>query len=817
MKEESLQVLISKLSNIDIVLLILNTPMQRLIKTLLVFLITLSIKAQEKYTISGSIYDKSSNETLIGASIYFPDLNLGTISNEYGFYSITISQGTHAVSISYLGYETIIDSIELGMKSSIDFFLTEGLQDLDEVIIQNDIEKVNIKTAQMSSNKLTSKTIKQIPVVLGEADIIKSIILLPGVTSAGEGASGFNVRGGAADQNLILLDEAIVFNSSHLFGFFSVFNPDVIKDIKLFKGGIPSKYGGRLSSVLDIYQKEGNSKEFKVTGGIGLLSSRLLAEGPIKKDKSSFLIGGRSSYAHLFLPLIDNNNKAYFYDLNTKVNYRFNKNNNVFFSAYFGKDVFGINDSFITKYGNAVTNLRWNHLFSDKLFSNMSLIYSDYFYGLTLDFVGFKWDSGITNINFKYDFNHYLRDSFKLSYGVNNIYTRFNSGEILPNREDSGITPRKLTKKYANEFAFYLEADHNLSDNFTLKYGFRISNFIRLGQKQLNTYVNQTPVVYNQLFQKYEPAVANGKLSYSRSEKLDSFINFEPRLSFSHVVNDNSSLKASYNRMAQYLHLISNTSSPAPLDIWIPSGPFIKPQLLDQYAVGYFKSIKQGDYSIETELFYKDIRKRIDYINGANLVANNKIETVILNGKSRAYGLEFMLRKSEGKLNGWLAYTLSKSEQLTPGRNTNEPGINNSNWYNTPYDKTQDLSINASYELSTKWKFSTNFLFQTGQPTNYPVGQYELQGLNAPIYNDNIRNADRLPEYHRLDVSATLTPTKNRERKLQGEWVFGIYNVYNRKNAASVAFSRNTETLTNEAVKTSIFGLIPSVTYNFKF
>ncbi len=800
----------------------LNLPnvkisMRRLIKSLLIFFITVSIAAQEKYTISGSIYDKSSNETLIGTSIYFPDLNLGTSSNEYGFYSITLPQGRHAVSISYLGYETINESIELGMKSSIDFFLTESSQNLDEVIIQNNIEKVNIKTAQMSVNKLTSKSIKQIPVVLGEADIIKSIILLPGVTSAGEGASGFNVRGGAADQNLILLDEAIVFNSSHLFGFFSVFNPDVIKDIKLFKGGIPSKYGGRLSSVLDIYQKEGNSKEFKVTGGIGLLSSRLLAEGPIKNGKSSFLIGGRSSYAHLFLPLIDNNNEAYFYDLNTKLNYRFNKNNNVFFSAYFGKDVFGINDSFITKYGNTVTNIRWNHLFSDKIFSNLSLIYSDYFYGLTLDFVGFKWDSGITNINFKYDFNHYLMDNFKLSYGVNNIYTRFNSGEILPNRKDSGIIPRKLTEKYANEFALYLEADHNLSDNFTLKYGFRISNFNRLGQDELNSYVNQNPVVYNELFQKYEPAVAIGKLSYNRREILNSFNNFEPRLSFSYLINDNSSLKASYNRMVQYLHLISNTSSPAPLDIWVPSGPFIKPQLLDQYAVGYFKSIKQGGYSIETELFYKDIKNRIDYINGANLVANNEIETVILNGKSRAYGLEFMFRKSEGKLNGWLAYTLSKSEQLTPGRNKNEPGINNGNWYNTPYDKTHDLSINASYELSAKWKFSTNFLFQTGQPTNYPIGQYELQGLNVPIYNDNIRNADRLPAYHRLDISATLTPTKNRERKWQSEWVFGIYNVYNRKNAASIAFSRNTETLTNEAIKTSIFGLIPSVTYNLKF
>ena len=791
--------------------------MRKLITTLFFFLFTLTFFAQQKHTISGTVYDKKGNETLIGATIYFPDLSVGTTTNEYGFYSITISKGIHNISVSYLGFSDESKIIELNDKTSLDFYLSEMSQALDEVVIQTDIEKINIKSTQMSVNKLTSKTIKQIPVVLGESDIIKSIILLPGVTSAGEGASGFNVRGGAADQNLILLDEAIVFNSSHVFGFFSVFNPDVIKDVKLFKGGIPSKYGGRLSSVLDIYQKEGNNKDFKLTGGIGLISSRILAEGPLKKEKSSFLIGGRSSYAHLFLPLIDNDNKAYFYDLNTKVNYRLNKKNNIFLSAYFGKDVFGINNSFINKYGNAVTNIRWNHLYSDKLFSNLSLIYSDYFYGLILDFVGFEWDSGITNVNFKYDFNHYLKDNLKLSYGLNNIYTKFNAGEIFPNRDDSGIIPFKLTEKFANEFALYFEADHNVSDKFSLKYGLRFSSFSRLGQDELNTYENDNPLIYNQQLQKYEPATAAGIISYKRSDILKSFNNFEPRLSLSYLLNNNSSIKASFNKMAQYLHLLSNTSSPTPLDIWVPSGPFIKPQLLDQYAVGYFKRIKDGDFSLETEFFYKDVKNRIDYINGANLVANNEIETVILNGKSRAYGLEFLLRKNEGKLKGWLAYTLSKSEQLTSGRNISEPGINNGEWYNTPYDKTHDLSVNASYELSSKWKFNTNFLLQTGQPTNYPVGQYEFQGLNVPIYNDNQRNANRLPTYHRLDLSATLTPVKNNNRDLQAEWVFGIYNIYNRKNAASIAFSRNTETSANEAIKTSIFGIVPSVTYNFKF
>ena len=358
-------------------------------------LITFGVFGQENYTISGTVYDQSSNETLIGVSIYFPELNSGTSTNEYGFYSITIPAGSHTISIGYLGYTSISEILELSQKTTKDFFLFEEAENLDEIIIESSIERLNIKTPQMSVHKLSTKTIKQIPVVLGEADIIKSIILLPGVTSAGEGASGFNVRGGSADQNLILLDEAIVFNSSHVFGFFSVFNPDVIKDVQLYKGGIPARYGGRLSSVLDIYQKEGNNKEYKLTGGIGLVSSRLLLEGPIKKEKSSFLIGGRASYAHLFLPLFNNDNTAYFYDLNSKINYRFDNKNNLFFSTYFGKDVFGINESFINTYGNTVANLRWNHLFSDKLFSNLSIIYSDYFYGLTLDFVGFEWDSGI--------------------------------------------------------------------------------------------------------------------------------------------------------------------------------------------------------------------------------------------------------------------------------------------------------------------------------------------------------------------------------------------------------------------------------------
>jgi hypothetical protein len=781
------------------------------------FLFSFSFFAQEKFTLSGTIYDSETNETLIGVSIYFPELEIGTTTNEYGFYSITLPEGDQKLQISYLGFKTIVEKISILEKQTKDFKLETEAESLDEIVIEANIEQLNVKTPQMSVNKLTSATIKQIPVVLGEADIIKSIILLPGVTSAGEGASGFNVRGGAADQNLILLDEAIVFNSSHLFGFFSVFNPDVIKDVKLYKGGIPARFGGRLSSVLDIYQKEGNSKEFKATGGIGLISSRLMIEGPIKEEKISFLVGGRSSYAHLFLPLINNDNTAYFYDLNTKINYRINDKNSLYLSGYFGEDVFGINDSFVNTYGNQVANLRWNHLFSEKIFSNLSLIYSDYFYGLTLDFVGFEWDSGITNYNLKYDFKHYINNNLKLTYGINNIYSQFNPGKIAPNRADSSIEEEQLIQKYSNEFATYIDAEHKINNKLTLQYGLRFSNFVRLGQEELNVYEND-PVIYDAEFKTYESAEAIGTETFDRSDVIASFNNIEPRFSLSYLINDSNSIKASYNRMTQYLHLITNTASPTPLDIWAPSGRFIKPQLLDQVAAGYFKSIDNGMYTLETEAFYKDIQNRIDYINGANLIANNEIETVILNGQARAYGLEVLFKKNKGDFKGWFAYTLSRSEQQTLGRTAEEPGINNGEWYATPFDKTHDISINASYDLNKKWTFNANFIYQTGQPTNYPVAQYEgPNGLIVPLFDNDSRNGERLPTFHRLDISATLTPKKNENRKWQGEWIFGIYNAYNRQNAASISFTQNSETRRNEATQTSIFGIVPSVTYNFKF
>lgn len=771
--------------------------------------------AQEKFTLSGTITDGKTNETLIGVNILIPEIQSGTMTNEYGFYSITIPEGTYSIQISYLGFKTITETIVLNTNTTKNFQLQEAAESLDEVVITENVEQLNIRKPQMSVNALSIKTIKQMPVVLGEVDVIKSITLLPGVTNTGEGSSGFNVRGGAADQNLILLDEATIFNSSHLFGFFSVFNPDAIKDLKLYKGGIPAKYGGRVSSVLDIYQKEGNSSEFHINGGIGLISSRLLAEGPIKKDKGSFLFGGRSSYAHLFLPLFDLDNIAYFYDLNTKLSYRLNDRNSIFLSGYFGRDVFSIQDSFENTYGNTVVNFRWNHLFSDKLFSNVSLIYSDYYYGLDLNFVGFEWESGIRNFNVKYDLKHYINNNFKLEYGLNSIYYKFNPGEINPNTEDSGINPFKLTDKYAFENAVYIDAEHKLSNKLSLSYGARFSTFHRLGQDDLNTYENDNPVIFNQDLGIYEKAEPIGTESFSRSDVIESFANIEPRFALAYQLNDFSSVKASYNRMSQYLHLLSNTSSPTPLDVWTPSGKYIKPQLLDQVAVGYFRTFKDNVFSLEIETFYKTIENRIDYIDGADLIANNAIEQVILNGEARAYGMEILFRKNEGRLKGWLAYTLSKSEQRTPGRTSLETGINNGEWYNTPFDKTHDISLTASYDLNKKWKFSSNFIFQTGQPATFPNGQYEYNGIIIPSYEG--RNSSRLPSYHRLDFSVNYNPNPESEKRFKGEWVFGIYNAYNRRNAANITFRENRITGNNEAVRLAIFGIVPSVSYNFKF
>ena len=769
------------------------------------------IYTQNSFTISGYVQDNSNNELIIGASVIVKELQIGTVTNNYGFFSLTLVEGDYDLIFQSLGFEDQSLNFSLNRNISVNIFLNENIESLDEVILSKNIEDVDVELPLLSMNILSGKTIRQTPVVFGESDLLKTIQLLPGVSSAGEGASGFNVRGGAADQNLILFDEAIIYNSSHLFGLFSVFNSDAIKEVKLYKGGIPSSYGGRISSVLDVYQKDGNNQKLQANGGIGSISSRFLVEGPIQKNKSSFLLASRGSYAHLFLKLTDIENVAYFYDLNTKSNFVINDKNKIFVSGYFGRDVFKLQDTFSNTYGNSTFNFRWNHLINEKTFSNTSVIYSNYYYGLKLDFGGFDWNSSIKNLNLKFDIKNYFSNEFQFNYGLNIIYFDFNPGEISPLTPNSGINYSKLNSKYAVESSAYFDIINKISPNLSVRYGLRFNQFLRLRQQGLQSYINDDPLDFDENLKIYNPA---NPLIYSfdnNSSVFKTFNNVEPRINISYSFKDQS-LKASYNRLNQYLHLISNTSSPTPLDIWVPSGPYLKPQKLDQFALGFYRNAKSLRF--ESELFYKKIKNKLDYVDGADLVGNDNIETVVIAGDARAFGIEFLLKKISGRHKYWIAYTLSKSEQKTPGRNSIETGINFSKWYNTPYDKTHDLSINSEYKINDKLKLVGNFIYQTGQPTNYPNSQYNYMNLNIPNFGE--RNSSRLPHYHRLDINLTLKPKKN-NRKIESTWVFGIYNLYNRDNANSIIFRRNNETLKNEAVQISIFGIVPSVTYNFKF
>ncbi|MDC8002678.1 TonB-dependent receptor [Aureisphaera galaxeae] len=774
--------------------------------------------AQSKYSIRGTVEDKKNGETVIGATVYLEGTNIGAMTNEYGFFSLTAPEGTYQLVISYLGYAETRTEVILNSNQTLNFEISESRTALEEVVITaEESERINIREPQMGVTKLKAETIKQMPAVLGEVDLIKSIQMLPGVTQNGEGSAGFNVRGGAADQNLVLLDEAIIYNTSHFFGFFSVFNPDAIKDIKLYKGDMPSKFGGRVSSVLDVRQKDGNSKNFGMTGGIGVISSRLTAEGPLFSKKGSFLVAGRSSYAHLFTPAIEEvkDDKISFYDLNLKANYEINDNNRVYLSGYFGRDIFNISNFIENNYGNFSGNLRWNHVFNDKLFSNLSLIYSKYDYQVVLDFVKLDWIADIQNQHLKYDFGYYASDKLKLDFGVSGIYYRLNPGEVRPTSDDSPINYLKLDQKRALETGAYISAEHKLTDKLTARYGLRYSAFSRMGGQNIANYVDGRPVVYNENLGIYEEGEIVDETFYEKSESIKNFGNLEPRLGLAYQLNNNASVKASYTRSAQYLHLLSNTSSVTPLDVWTPSGPYADPQLSNQYSVGYYRKFNDNTFSLEVEAYYKNVENRIDYVDGSDLIGTNTIETEILSGEARAYGLEVLLRKNKGKFTGWLAYTLSKSEQRTPGGDAGGPGINDGKWYNTPFDRTHDFSLTGSYKLSDKWTFSTNLVFQTGRPVTYPNGQYEYEDLSIASYS--LRNEDRLPAYHRLDLSAIYRPNSKKDRRWQGEWVFGIYNVYNRRNAATISFNQNTETGQNESTRLSIFGIIPSITYNFKF
>lgn len=797
---------------------------------LAVFLMISTVTSNaQKHILSGYVRDSLTNEFLIGATVRIANTQKIVSSNAYGFYSIQVDEGTVNLQINYVGREPKMIVILVESDIHLDVALKEKIQTLSEVVISNSRGNQKLLSTEMSTDKITAKDVKQIPMVLGEADVIKSIQLLPGVTAANEGSGGFNVRGGSADQNLILLDEAIVYNPSHLFGFFSIFNADALKDATLYKGGIPAKYGGRLSSVLDIRMREGGNKKIVATGGIGLLSSRFTLETPLGKvyengAKGSMLISARRSYADIFLPLSSdtniNRNKLYFYDLNFRSNYRLSSKDRVFVSGYFGRDKLDVPNGFGNSWGNTTTTFRWNHLFNSKLFMNISAIYSKYDYEIAF-YPGnsFKWNSSLQNINCKADFDYYINDKHSLKFGLGSIYHIFNPGNISPLGSSSSINTTNYANKKAVENSIYLQDDMKISNSLSILYGIRISQFAQLANDSIPNYVGGQPVVFNPTINNYQAGTIAYYEKYSKGVWLNSNIGFEPRVSVNYQLNDASSIKLGYNRMYQYIHLLSTATSPTPLDIYTPSSSFIKPQIADQIGVGYFENFN-NKYEFSIEGFYKLMQNQFDFIDGASPLLNNSPETIILNGTARSFGLEFMVKKSEGRFRGWLSYTLSKAERKTPGVNGGR-GINNGSYYFTNYDKPHNLAITTNYKLNEKWSFSANFIFQSGRPATYPESKYTFNGLSIPEYSE--RNAHRLPAYHRLDISAIYKVKE--KKKWKSQWIFGIYNIYNRQNAANITFKEtlvgNNEaglgTGENKAYKLTYFGLVPSITYEFKF
>lgn len=761
----------------------------------------------QRSTVSGVVKDGSSGELIVGADVYIEGTAIGTMTNEYGFFSLEIRKPNTMVVISAMGFANYVLDISKGKTQQLRIELQPEATELDEVVIQSTQgQKANVRSPMMGVSQLKVKDLQKSPVVFGEPDIIKSVQSLPGVTKNGEGAAGFHIRGGGADQNLVLLDEAVVYNTSHLLGFFSVFNSDAIKDVRLYKGSMPAKYGGRIASVLDVRQKDGNKKRFTLSGGIGAISSKLSVETPLLGQRGALLLAGRASYAHLF---ISGTNSASFYDVNLKTHLALNKRNTIYLSSYLGRDYLATNN-FQSDYGNITANLRWNHVFSDKLFSNTSLVYSKYDYRILLGFMDLDWKASIANVHFKYDLDYYATEKWKLQIGAATIGYDFNPGAIKPSKKGSSINPLQLAQKRALESALYLGAEHKLSSKLQLMYGLRTSFFKRLFTEELRAYKDGKPLQYNPITNRYEEGVVTGTLRGNKS-----YVTLEPRVGLSYAFNAKNSIKGSYTRTAQYIHLLSNTTTVNPVDVWAPSGTYLKPQRGHQYSMGYFKNWANGRYSLEVEGYYKHVDNRIDYIDGSDLIGNNHIETEILQGDMRSYGAEFLLRKNRGKLRGYVGYTWSRAEQRTSGGVFGGTGINNGNWYPANFDRTHDISLSCSYQWNKKWSLGGNFVLQTGRPVTYPNGSYNYQGIAIATYAE--RNSSRLPSYHRLDVSLNYTPRADTDKKWKGTWSFGIYNLYNRRNAQDITFGQRRNTGQNEAIRTSIFGIVPSLAYNFKF
>jgi len=754
--------------------------------------------SQNKFTISGIVTDSGTGETLIGASVKLTgSTTIGAGTNAYGFYSLSATEGIYELSISFIGYKTVKQSITISRNVRQNFVLSEDNQ-LNEVVISAEKKNDNVSSPQMGLQRINIREINNVPVLLGERDVLKTLQLLPGIKSAGEGNSGFYVRGGSTDQNLILLDEAPVYNASHLLGFFSTFNSDAIKDVSVYKGGMPAQYGGRLASVLDIKMNDGNRKDYTAEGGIGLISSRLKVEGPIVKDKGSFMISARRTYLDAFLALSPdssiNGNTLYFYDVNAKANYQLNEKNTLYLSGYFGRDKLGISEAFGFNWGNATFTLRWNHLYSDRLFSNTSLIYSNYNYVIQnfMEDNDFQVNSSIKDFNLKQDFEYSLSSSHSLKFGVNAIHHTIAPGKLTAS-ESSSVNATTYENRKGLELAAYLSDEWAVNEKMNLAYGLRLSGFSLLGPGNFKTYDAD--------------GNTTSTTSYKAGEVVENYFNLEPRISASYQLTSSSSLKTAYTRNIQNIHLMSNSTSTSPTDLYIMNSNNVKPEIADQIAAGYFRNFSDNNYEFSAELYYKWMQNQIEYRSGTDLRGNGNVEADLLFGDGRAYGIELFLKKRFGKFNGWIGYTWSRTQRQFDA-------INDGKWFYAKQDRTHDLSLVGIYKAGSRWTFSSVFVYNTGNAVTYPSGKYQINGRTAFYYTE--KNGYRTPAYHRLDLSATLEGKPG--RKLQSSWSFGIYNVYNRHNAFSIDFKDNPDDVsTTQVVRTTLFGIIPSVTWNFKF
>ena len=760
--------------------------------------LVLPVFSQSHYTISGHIRDAQSGETLIGATIRLGvDAAIGVRANNYGFYSLTLDDGAHTLVVSHVGYQSQELSILLTADTVVDIELNSGKL-LQEVVISQEAVDNEVRSPQMGLTRVDVNEIKHVPVLMGEQDILKTIQLLPGVLSGGEGSSNFFVRGGGGDQNLILLDEAMVYNASHLFGFFSTFNSDAIKDIKLYKGGIPAQYGGRLSSVLDITMEDGNKKAYGAEGGVGLIASRLKVDGPMVKDKGSFVVSGRRTYADMFLKLSDDeavkNSRLYFYDLNAKANYQLNERNTLYLSGYFGKDVMGYSGLFGFDWGNATGTLRWNRIWNNRWFSNTTAVYSNFNYNVNIESDDFNFviASRIQNYNLKQDFQFFATSKSTWRFGFNVLNQEISPANIDAD-EETAVNSLRLENRKGLELAGYLSHEWKPTQRLNVIYGLRLTNFMLLGPGTFYTYDAEGDAV--------------GSEEYGSGDVVKYYLNLEPRMSLSYELPADNSLKFSYNRNIQHLHQLTNATASLPTDTWVMSSNNIKPQVADQAALGYYQNFYNGRYAFSVESYYKYMQNQIDYRNAADLQANEHIEGELLYGIGRAYGVELYLKKQKGRLNGWLSYTLAKSERQFDG-------INEGAWFDARQDRTHDMSAVGMYQLSPRWNLSATFVYSTGNAVTFPSGKYTVDGRTLWYYTE--RNGYRMPDYHRLDIGATWESAAS--KRFQTSWTFGIYNAYNRKNAYIIDFREN-EANPNitEAYRIALFGIIPSITWNFKF